>query len=62
MVVFDPRTSQSQIYDIPTKGAVVRNVSLDVERHRLWLALSGTGRIGLITYETSTVGVDNPVR
>jgi len=30
----------------------VRNMSLDPSRGRLWLALSGTGRLGRIDYGT----------
>jgi streptogramin lyase len=41
---------KTQTYDLPTKGAVVRNMSLDTSRGRLWLALSGTGRLGRIDY------------
>jgi hypothetical protein len=33
---------------IPTPGSVVRNISVDSARSRVWLALSGTGRIGKI--------------
>jgi streptogramin lyase len=50
IVAFDPRTTRTQAYDLPTKGAVVRNMSLDTSRGRLWLALSGTGRLGRIDY------------
>jgi virginiamycin B lyase len=50
VVAFDPHTTQTQIYDLPTKGAIVRNMSLDPAHSRLWLALSGTGRLGRIDY------------
>jgi len=33
---------------IPTSGPVVRHMVSDSLRGRLWLALSGTGRIGMI--------------
>jgi hypothetical protein len=33
---------------IPTPGAIVRHMAVDPGRRRLWLALSGTGRIGMI--------------
>jgi virginiamycin B lyase len=50
VVSFDPRTMHTANYDLPTKGAVVRNMSVDAGRARLWLALSGTGRLGRIDY------------
>jgi hypothetical protein len=33
---------------IPTSGAIVRNMSVDSTRGRVWLALSGTQRLGKI--------------
>jgi virginiamycin B lyase len=48
MVVFDPKTEKMEVVPIPTKGSVVRNVSVDSTRGRLWLALSGTSRLGRI--------------
>jgi streptogramin lyase len=42
----DPATGK--ITDIPTPGSIVRNMSVDSTRSRIWLALSGTGRIGKI--------------
>jgi len=48
MVAFDPRTEMMETFAIPTPGCVVRHMVLDRTRHRLWLALSGTGRIGRI--------------
>jgi hypothetical protein len=33
---------------IPTSGSILRNMSVDGTRSRIWLALSGTGRIGKI--------------
>jgi streptogramin lyase len=48
MTRFDPKTEQSTLLLIPTKGAVVRHMVTDAPRHRIWLALSGTGRIGVI--------------
>jgi virginiamycin B lyase len=46
MVAFDPRTEKMEVVRIPTPGAVVRHMVTDVPRNRIWLALSGTGRIG----------------
>jgi virginiamycin B lyase len=46
MVGFEPATEQFTSVRIPTAGSVVRNVSTDVGRKRVWLALSGTQRIG----------------
>ena len=46
MVGFDPQTEQFVSVRIPTSGSVVRNVSSDVANRRIWLALSGTQRIG----------------
>jgi virginiamycin B lyase len=49
VIVFDPQTAKvDEVVDIPTKGAIVRNMAVDTTRGRLWLALSGTGRIGLV--------------
>jgi len=48
MTRFDPATEKSTLLQIPTKGAVVRHMVTDVPRKRIWLALSGTGRIGVI--------------
>lgn len=48
MVAFDPHTGKMETIPIPTKGAIVRNIAVDSTRRRIWLALSGTGRIGLI--------------
>lgn len=48
MTRFDPKTEKSTLLLIPTKGAVVRHMVTDVKRQRIWLALSGTGRIGVI--------------
>jgi virginiamycin B lyase len=48
MVAFDPRTEQMQTVTIPTAGCVVRHMTWDPSRGRLWLALSGTRRIGKI--------------
>jgi virginiamycin B lyase len=50
VIVFDPNTDRvEEVVAIPTTGAIVRNMALDATRGRLWLALSGTGRLGLIT-------------
>jgi virginiamycin B lyase len=48
VVAFDPRTERMETVPIPTPGCVVRHMVTDTERRRLWLALSGTGRIGRI--------------
>ena len=48
LVAFDPSTGRSETLAIPTRGAVVRNMSVDSTRARVWLALSGTQRLGMI--------------
>jgi streptogramin lyase len=48
MVAFDPKTEKMEVVAIPTPGAVVRHVQTDSTRSRIWLALSGTGRLGKI--------------
>lgn len=48
IVSFDPRTERMDTVRIPTSGAIVRHMQTDSARSRLWLALSGTGRIGRI--------------
>jgi hypothetical protein len=48
MVAFDPKTEKMEAVAIPTPGAIVRHMETDSTRHRLWLALSGTGRLGKI--------------
>jgi virginiamycin B lyase len=48
MVAFDRKTGKTETTRIPTPGSVVRNISVDSSRSRIWLALSGTGRIGKI--------------
>ncbi|HEX4633923.1 MAG TPA: hypothetical protein VH163_08830, partial [Gemmatimonadales bacterium] len=48
MVVFDPTTETAQVVAIPTGTAVVRNITVDSTRSRVWLALSGTQRLGRI--------------
>jgi virginiamycin B lyase len=48
IVAFDPKTEKMESIKIPTGGAIVRNISVDSARSRVWLALSGTGRIGRI--------------
>ncbi len=48
MTRFDPKNEKSTLLLIPTKGAVVRHMVTDAPRRRIWLALSGTGRIGVI--------------
>jgi hypothetical protein len=37
-----------QTVAIPTAGAIVRNMTVDSTRARVWLALSGTQRLGKI--------------
>jgi streptogramin lyase len=46
MVGFDPHDAKQLVVRIPTSGATVRNIAADAKRRCLWLALSGTGRIG----------------
>jgi virginiamycin B lyase len=48
MVRFDPKTEKMDVVPIPTPGSVVRNVSVDSTRGRLWLAESGVSRMGRI--------------
>jgi streptogramin lyase len=48
MVRFDPATERMEVVPIPTKGTIVRNVSIDSTRHRLWIAESGQFRMGRI--------------
>jgi hypothetical protein len=48
MIAFDPRTETMETVPIPTPGCVVRHMVTDSTHKRLWLALSGTGRIGRI--------------
>jgi len=48
MIAFDPKTEQMIVVPIPTSGAVVRHMVTDPGRKRIWLALSGTGRIGML--------------
>jgi hypothetical protein len=50
MTRFDPKTEKSTLLQIPTKGAIVRHMVTDMQRKRIWLALSGTGRIGVIEF------------
>ena len=45
---FDPRSGRMESIRIPTAGSTVRHISIDRTRGRLWLALSGTGRLGKI--------------
>jgi streptogramin lyase len=47
-VAFDPVTARAETVKIPTPGSVVRNMAVDSTRGRLWLALSGTQRLGRI--------------
>jgi virginiamycin B lyase len=48
MTRFDPVTEKSTVLQIPTPGAIVRHMVTDAPRGRIWLALSGTGRLGVI--------------
>jgi virginiamycin B lyase len=48
VVAFDPNTAKTETVKIPTGGSIVRNISVDSTRNRVWLALSGIGRIGKI--------------
>lgn len=48
MIAFDPRSEQFSTVPIPTGGAIVRHMVCDQMRGDLWLALSGTRRIGRI--------------
>ena len=36
------------VVKIPTPGAIVRNMSVDSSRGRVWLAESGVGRLGMV--------------
>ena len=56
MVAFDPRNEQMQTVAIPTSGNIVRHMTWDAPRGRLWLALSGTGRLGEIQLDVPTTG------
>jgi streptogramin lyase len=48
MVAFDPKTEKMESVKIPTAGAIVRHMETDSTRGLVWLALSGTGRLGKI--------------
>jgi streptogramin lyase len=48
MIALDPTTERMETVTIPTKGAIVRHMVTDSARSTLWLALSGTGRLGRI--------------
>jgi virginiamycin B lyase len=48
IVAFDRKTGKTETATIPTPGSIVRNMSVDSTRNRVWLALSGTSRIGKI--------------
>jgi streptogramin lyase len=48
MVRFDPATEKMEVVQIPTRGSVIRNVTIDSTRHRLWIAESGVSRLGRI--------------
>jgi streptogramin lyase len=53
-VAFDPATEKAQVVTIPTPGAIVRNMSVDSTRRIVWLALSGTQRLGRIDLSQSS--------
>ncbi len=48
IVAFDRKTEKMETVKIPTPGSIVRNMSVDSTRSRVWLAESGVGRIGKI--------------
>jgi virginiamycin B lyase len=48
IVAFDRKTGKSETIKIPTPGSIVRNISVDSTRNRVWLALSGISRLGKI--------------
>jgi virginiamycin B lyase len=48
IVAFERKSGQMETIRIPTPGSIVRNMAVDSTRSRIWLALSGTGRIGKI--------------
>lgn len=48
MIAFDPLLQTFATIPIPTGGAIVRHMVTDWSRGRLWLALSGTARVGLV--------------
>lgn len=48
MVRFDPATGATVVVPIPTRGSVIRNVTVDSTRGRLWIAESGVSRLGRI--------------
>ncbi len=52
IIAFDYATKAMTTMPIPTKGAIVRNMSVDSTRGRVWLALSGTQRLGEISDRT----------
>ena len=41
-------SEKSEAVEIPTRTTVVRHIALDPTRGRIWLALSGTHRLGRI--------------
>lgn len=48
VIALDPRTRERVTFRIPTPGASVRHLAVDVDRGRVWLPLSDAGCIGLI--------------
>lgn len=48
MVRFDPGSGAMAVVPIPTRGSVIRNVTVDSARGRLWIAESGVSRLGRI--------------
>ena len=56
MVALDPATRAQDTVRVPTPNAIVRHMVTDSTRGRIWLALSGTGRIGRIDVPTGPEG------
>jgi virginiamycin B lyase len=48
LIGYDPATDEIRVLVIPTAGAIIRGMAVDMERSRIWLPLSGTHRIGRI--------------
>jgi virginiamycin B lyase len=48
VAVFNPGTEQFETVRIPTPGSIVRHMATDVQRRRVWMALSGIGRLAFI--------------
>jgi virginiamycin B lyase len=54
IVALNPADGTRTRFRIPTAGAAVRHIAIDVQRDRVWLPLSDRGRIGLIELQSST--------